>query len=58
MRRPAFFRTPSFLLRLMLGEKAILVLEGQRPVPRRLLKTGFAFRFPTLEMALADLLKP
>jgi len=57
MHRPAFFRVPSLLLRAMLGEKATLVLDGQRPVPRRLLQTGFSFRFPTLEPALADLLR-
>ena len=56
MRRPAFFRVPASVLRLVLGEKAMLVLEGQRPVPRRLLEAGYAFQFPTIESALEDLL--
>ncbi len=56
LRRPAFFPTPAALLKLTLGEKAQLVLEGQRAVPRRLLETGFSFRYPDLEVALQDLL--
>ncbi len=57
LKRPAFFPTPAFALRLMLGEKAQLVLEGQRALPKRLLEAGFEFRFPTLQAALEDLLK-
>jgi uncharacterized protein (TIGR01777 family) len=56
MRRPSFFRVPGFALRLLMGEKATLVLDGQRPAPRRLLEAGYTFRFPTLEPALHDLL--
>lgn len=56
LRRPYFFPTPAFGLRLLLGEKASLVLEGQRAVPRRLLEAGFAFRYPEVEAALRDLL--
>ena len=57
MRRPAFFRVPASVLRLVLGEKAMLVLGGQRLVPRRLLEAGYAFRFPSIERALKDLLQ-
>ncbi len=57
MRRPSFFPTPAFAMRLMLGEKSILVLEGQRQIPKRLQQMGFAFRFPEAEAALRDLLK-
>ncbi len=56
LRRPAFVPAPAFALRLALGEKAALVLEGQRAIPRRLLEAGFAFRFPEVEAALRDLL--
>jgi NAD dependent epimerase/dehydratase family enzyme len=57
MRRPAFFRVPAFLLRLLLGEKATLVLDGQRLVPSRLLEAGYVFRFPSIDGALSDLLR-
>ena len=57
LRRPYWFPTPTPLLRLVLGKKATLVLDGQRVVPRHLLETGFEFRHPTLEAALAGLLR-
>jgi NAD dependent epimerase/dehydratase family enzyme len=56
MRRPSFFPTPGFLLRLVLGEKATIVLDGQRPIPKRLTDMGFRFQFPELEAALRDTL--
>jgi uncharacterized protein (TIGR01777 family) len=57
MRRPAFFRVPIFALRLVLGEMSTVVLDGQRAVPSKLRDLDFTFRFPTLEMALRDLLE-
>jgi uncharacterized protein (TIGR01777 family) len=56
MGRPAFMPTPGFALRLLFGEMAALLLDGQRGVPRRLLGLGFQFRFPEAEAALRDLL--
>ena len=44
---------PAFLLRLMLGEMAdALILASRRIEPRRLLDSGYQFRFPKLEQAL------
>jgi len=57
MRRPSFMPMPAFAMRLLLGEKATLVLDGQRQMPRRLQQMGFQFRFPDVESALRDLLK-
>ena len=55
--RPAWLRTPETALRLLLGEMAQeLFLNGVRAVPERLTRLGFAFLFPTLTAALADLL--
>jgi len=55
--RPSWFPTPAFALRLLLGEMSVVLLTGQRAVPRRLLEEGFRFRFPDLTDALADLLR-
>lgn len=57
LRRPAFLPIPAAALRLILGEKAVLVLEGQRAVPKRLLEAGFRFRYGELEPALRDLVR-
>ncbi len=55
MRRPAIIPTPAFAIRLLFGEMAITVLEGQRVAPERLEKEGFVFHFPRIEEALRDL---
>ncbi|MDZ7375847.1 MAG: DUF1731 domain-containing protein, partial [candidate division KSB1 bacterium] len=56
MKRPSWFHVPSFILKMALGEMAKeLVLSGQRATPARLLKAGFGFRFPELEMALTNI---
>jgi NAD dependent epimerase/dehydratase family enzyme len=56
MHRPSFFPTPAFAMRLMLGDKSILVLEGQRQIPKRLQQMGFQYHFPKVEAALKDFL--
>ncbi len=56
LRRPAFFPVPRFVLRLVFGELAELLLGGVKAVPKRLLEAGFVFRFPEIEEALRDLL--
>lgn len=52
--RPAWFVTPAFLLRLALGERASLLLEGQRVIPERMRQIGFQHRHPRLAEALWD----
>ena len=58
LRRPACLPLPSLLLRVGLGELSVLLLGGQRAVPRRLLEAGFRFSFTDLDSALDDLLGP
>ncbi|MDP9111651.1 MAG: DUF1731 domain-containing protein, partial [Candidatus Eremiobacteraeota bacterium] len=53
--RPAFFPVPSFALKAMLGEGASALTEGQRVLPARAAAAGFAFRFPTVQSALAEI---
>jgi hypothetical protein len=57
LRRPAFLPIPAFVLRLMFGEVASVVLTGQRAVPERLRAAGFTWKFPTAEAVLRDLLE-
>ncbi len=53
---PHFLPVPSILLKLILGTKSSLVLEGQHVLPDKLTKTDFHFLYPTLQNALRDLL--
>jgi NAD dependent epimerase/dehydratase family enzyme len=56
--RPAPFAVPPFALRLLLGEFADeAALVSQRVVPARLAETGFEFRHPGIDAALADILR-
>jgi uncharacterized protein len=57
MGRPSWFPAPAFLVRLLFGEMATVVLEGQRAAPERLQQLGFRFQYPCAEAALRDLMQ-
>lgn len=54
--RPAYFRVPLLILKLILGERASVITISQRVIPHKLKNAGFVFKFETLETALKDLL--
>jgi NAD dependent epimerase/dehydratase family enzyme len=37
---------------MLFGEVATVVLDGQRVLPARLLRSGYEFKFPNIESAL------
>ncbi|MCE1156057.1 MAG: TIGR01777 family oxidoreductase [Bacteroidales bacterium] len=48
--KPFFFPpVPAFMLRLLLGEMAVIVTDGSRVSSRRLKATGFEFKVATLD---------
>jgi len=54
--RPTFMpAVPEFVLKMTMGEFGSVLLKGQRAVPRKLMDSGFHFRFPELRGALEDL---
>ena len=57
LNRPSVMRTPSFSIRLILGEMGNAFLSSQRAVPHKLLNYGFKFKYPDIHDALNDLLK-
>ncbi len=57
LRRPYWFPTPAFLMRIFLGEMSVLVVEGRFAKPRRLTESGYTFQFAAAREALADLFK-
>lgn len=55
--RPTILPMPGFAARLVIGEMAdALLLSSARVLPKKLLETGYDFRFPKLEPALRHLL--
>jgi hypothetical protein len=55
--RPSIMPTPAFAIKLLFGEMATVVLDGQRAIPKRLQELGFEFQFLIVEAALKDVLK-
>ena len=53
--RPYWFPVPAFLMRNVLGEMSVLILEGRFAQPKRLLESGYKFQFPGPHEALTDL---
>jgi ligand-binding SRPBCC domain-containing protein len=56
--RPALLPAPAPAIRLAVGGMGQAVLSSQRVLPAKAQSAGFAFRFPTLEQALSDLIPP
>lgn len=54
--RPAMFVAPRSVLKWALGERAVLLLEGQCVLPVRMQAAGFRFRYPDLSGALTAVL--
>lgn len=49
-------KAPAFILKIVLGEMSVAVLEGQRVSSEKIQKTGFEFQFTDLKRALASCL--
>jgi predicted DCC family thiol-disulfide oxidoreductase YuxK len=56
LRRPLWLRVPASVLRVVLGEMAQLLVDGQRVVPTHAATLGFRFHHRRVEDALRDLL--
>jgi uncharacterized protein len=56
LKRPFWFHAPRIVIKLALGEMSTLLLDGQFLVPRRLIESGFKFKFETLRPAFQDLM--
>ncbi|MES2837325.1 MAG: TIGR01777 family oxidoreductase [Bacteroidota bacterium] len=57
LHKPFFLpNVPAFSLKLILGEMSCVVLEGNRVSSEKISQEGFVFQFPTIDLALEDLL--
>ncbi len=57
MHRPSIAAVPAFMLKLMLGEMADMLLEGQKVIPKKLQEAGYKFQYPKLEQALSQIVR-
>ena len=57
LHRPAVAPVPAFAIRLLYGDMAEIVTEGQRAVPEHALADGFTYKYADLDAALADALR-
>jgi hypothetical protein len=58
MKKPFWLpNVPGFMLKLFLGEMAVILLEGSAVNNQKLLQTGFNFHFTDLEEGLSELVE-
>ena len=53
--QPAWLTVPAFALKMIYGEGAQVLLEGQKVLPEKLLQAGFLFKYPTIQNALVQI---
>ena len=56
LNRPSWLPVPKFALEALLGDGAMVVLEGQQVLPKRTLASGFDYQYPALKQALESIL--
>jgi uncharacterized protein len=57
LKKPYWFpKVPSLILKLILGERASIVLKGNKVSGRKIINEGFNFKYSDLEAALRNLL--
>ncbi|MEM9906283.1 MAG: TIGR01777 family oxidoreductase [Cyanobacteria bacterium P01_D01_bin.44] len=55
MNRPSWLPVPEFVIETLLGDGAVVVLEGQKVLPERTQATGFTYQYPKVEGALREI---
>ncbi|WP_373035123.1 TIGR01777 family oxidoreductase [Sulfurimonas sp.] len=57
LHRPTFLGVPAFMIKLVFGEGSTVVLDSKDVYPRKLLESGFEFKFDRFEDALKDIIR-
>ena len=55
LHRPTILPLPSFVLKLIFGEGSTVLTDGQSALPKRVLESGFSFKFQNVEEIINDL---
>jgi len=57
LNKPCFFpNVPTLLLKFILGDMSVAILNGSRISTKKLISTGYDYKYPKLRLALEDLL--
>ncbi len=56
LNRPSWLPVPEFAIEALLGDGAVVVLEGQRVLPEATQATGFTYQYPQVKAALEAVL--
>ena len=54
LHRPSWFPIPPFLAKIIMGESAQVVVNGQKVIPEKLLRLKFPYKYPDILKALQD----
>jgi uncharacterized protein (TIGR01777 family) len=57
LHRPAIAPAPAFMIKLIVGEMAAVVLEGRRAMPDKIIEAGYRFKFEHSADAWKEVLK-
>lgn len=57
LHRPTFFKVPEWVLRLQYGEGAMVLTGSKEVYPKRLIASGFLFKYPTITSSLEHLIE-
>ncbi|XP_013379327.1 epimerase family protein SDR39U1 [Lingula anatina] len=55
MRRPAFMPFPAFAANLIFQDRATMLLDGQKVIPKRTLELGYKFKYSHLDDACKEI---
>lgn len=55
LHRPCLFSIPTWLLKIIMGERASIITDSQRAIPANLLQANFVFSYPYLHQAIQDI---
>lgn len=58
LRRPVFLPAPKVAIQILFGEMSEVVLGSQKVLNQKILETKFTFSYPTIKLALENLLVP
>ncbi len=56
LNRPSWLPVPDFAIELLLGDGSVVVLEGQKVLPKQTQASGFEYQYPTVKPALKNIL--